>query len=316
MHLWEIEPNQVSKDLKGKYVLLYGLPKAGKTTVAASFPRSVLFAFEHGYNFLPGVYPWDIYKWSDFKAGIRDLEDPRAKEMYDTVIIDTATIAWDYCEKHVCNAHGVTEISAIEWGKGYAEVSKEFKNALRQIVQAGYGLVLIAHSAKRIEKDKDGNEREILSPDLNKRALPICNEIVDIIGYIGSEFDEEGHNQRYLYTRSTPTIFAGSRLAHLAPKIPYSYEHLVNAIAEAVDKGGATPIDTSRFEATLKQDAFEDLMDRARDLWNTFKDTPEKIVAIKDAMTQILGEGKKISDLTIDDKDKLRAIVDKMESLN
>lgn len=27
MHLWEVEKNVISRDLKGKYVLLYGKPK-------------------------------------------------------------------------------------------------------------------------------------------------------------------------------------------------------------------------------------------------------------------------------------------------
>lgn len=45
-HLWEIEKNVISRDLRGKYVMLYGKPKSGKTTAACSFPDAVLFAFE------------------------------------------------------------------------------------------------------------------------------------------------------------------------------------------------------------------------------------------------------------------------------
>ena len=48
MHLWEVEKNVISRDLKGKYVLLYGKPKSGKTTAACSFPDAVLLAFEKG----------------------------------------------------------------------------------------------------------------------------------------------------------------------------------------------------------------------------------------------------------------------------
>ena len=50
----------------------------------------------------------------------------------------------------------------------------------------GYGIVLITHSAARVEKTADGSEVEIISPDLPMRAAEICNGIVDIIGYIGN----------------------------------------------------------------------------------------------------------------------------------
>lgn len=51
---------------------------------------------------------------------------------------------------------------------GYTACKKEFETSLRQITQLGYGVVLIAHSASRIEKTADGNEIEIISPDLPK----------------------------------------------------------------------------------------------------------------------------------------------------
>ena len=51
---------------------------------------------------------------------------------------------------------------------GYSACKKEFENALRKITMLGYGIVLIAHSATRIEKGANGSEIEIISPDLPK----------------------------------------------------------------------------------------------------------------------------------------------------
>lgn len=97
-----IKPSVISRDLRGKYVLLYGKPKSGKTTAAASFPNALLCAFEKGYNAIGGVRPVDITTWSDFKQALRQLEKPEAKQMYETIIIDTISIAWDYCEQYIC----------------------------------------------------------------------------------------------------------------------------------------------------------------------------------------------------------------------
>lgn len=88
-----IEPTVISRDLKGKYILLYGKPKSGKTTLASKFPKNLLIAFEKGYNAIDGIRAVDINTWSDFKLVLRQLKLAEAKQMYDTITIDTTTIA-------------------------------------------------------------------------------------------------------------------------------------------------------------------------------------------------------------------------------
>ena len=88
-----IEPTVISRDLKGKYILLYGKPKTGKTTLASKFPKNLLVAFEKGYNAIDGIKAVDINRWADFKQVLRQLEKSEAREMYSTITIDTTTIA-------------------------------------------------------------------------------------------------------------------------------------------------------------------------------------------------------------------------------
>ena len=161
--LLAIQPTTISRDLRGKYVLLYGKPKSGKTTAAVQFPRALLCAFEKGYNAIGGVKPVDVDKWSDFKQVLRQLAKPEVKEIYETIVIDTVSIAWDLCEQFVCAQNGVQKIADIPWGGGYTAAKKEFETTLRKITQLGYGVVLIAHSATRIEKAADGSDIEIIS---------------------------------------------------------------------------------------------------------------------------------------------------------
>lgn len=319
-HLWEIEANVISRDLRGKYVMLYGKPKSGKTTAACAFPGAVLFAFEKGYNAIGNAFPYDILKWSDYKLAIRDLEDQRTKDRFQTVIIDTITIAWDLCEQYVCAQNGVQKIADIPWGGGYTACKKEFESCLRKITQLGYGVVLIAHSASRIEKDADGDEREIISPELPKRAAEICNGIVDLIGYIGVEYDKDGNQIRYLYTRETPTLFAGSRFKYLAPKIKFGYQELVNAIAEAIEQSekldGAKVVDsapTTVQEASLN---FNAVRAEAEELWKKLVTTDENnatIILKKIEMT--MGRKMKLSEFTEDQVDLLQLIVMEMRDL-
>lgn len=90
--LWDIQPHKVSRDLRGYSVFFYGDPKSGKTTAASKFPNALLLAFEKGYSTLAGVMANPINSWAEFKKVLRQLKDPRAKEKYSTVIVDTVNV--------------------------------------------------------------------------------------------------------------------------------------------------------------------------------------------------------------------------------
>ena len=44
------------------------------------------------YNALVGVRPADITSWADFKTICRQLKKPEAKELYETIVIDTVAM--------------------------------------------------------------------------------------------------------------------------------------------------------------------------------------------------------------------------------
>lgn len=317
-----IQPSVISRDLKGKYILVYSQPKVGKTSFAASFPRNLLMAFEKGYNAIGGVRAVDINKWSDAKLVLRQLEKPEAKAMYDTITIDTTSIAWDLCEQFICAQAGVQKINEIPWGQGYAQLTQEFESFLRRITMLGYGLILITHVDVRRET-VDNNEIEFYTPSLNKRCYPICNRIVDIIGYIGVEWDENGKDERWLYTRKTPTIMAGSRFKYLAPRIKFGYEELVDAVSDAIEKSekidGATVVDFVSQKNEEKLD-YNTLRTEAFTLWQQMVGSGEQVNEemgrrIQKRVEMIFGRPMKISEITEDQVDLLNLVVLDMRDL-
>jgi hypothetical protein len=315
-----IEPTVISKDLRGKYLCIYSIPKAGKTSLACQFPKNLLLGFEHGWNAISGAMAIDIKKWSEFKQVLKQLEKPEAQEKFNTITIDTVGIAWDYCEQYICAQNGVQKIADIAWGGGYTACKKEFESCLRKITQLGYGVVLIAHSTSRTEKDSDGNEREIISPELPKRAAEICNGIVDIIGYIGAEYDNEGNSTRYLYTRETPTLFAGSRFKYLAPKIPFGYQELVAAIAEAIEKSesldGAKVVDNAPIVTQEEKLDFKAVRAEAEELWTKLVSADENnAVVILKKIEMTMGHKMKLSEFTEDQCDLLFLVVVEMREM-
>jgi hypothetical protein len=287
--------------------------------MACQFPKNLLCAFEKGYNAIAGVRPIDITKWSDFKLVLRQLEKPEARQMYDTVTLDTIGIAWEMCEQFICAQNGVQKIADIPWGGGYSACKKEFESCLRKITQLGFGLVIIAHVDKRIEKRADDDEVEILGPAIPKRAYEIVNQLVDIIGYIDVTWDEEGNSERWLYTRKTPTVMAGSRFKYLAPKIKFGYNELVSAISDAIDKSekldGAVVVDTIEQVIEEKLD-YKAIREEASMLWKTLVEKdPENAPIILKKVEMIFGRPMKLSEITEDQVDLFNLVVLDMKDM-
>ena len=317
--IFNIQPTTISRDLKGKFVCIYSLPKVGKTSLACQFPKNLLLAFEKGYNAIGGAKPVDIMKWSDFKLVLRQLEKAEARQMYDTITIDTVGLAWDMCEQFVCAQNGVQKIADIPWGGGYTACKKEFEACLRKITQLGFGLVVIAHVDKRTEKRADDSEVEILGPAIPKRAYEIVNQLVDIIGYIDVSWDEEGNSERWLYTRKTPTVMAGSRFKYLAPKIKFGYQELVNAISEAIDKSekldGAVVVETVA-QVTEEALDYKAIRAEASNLWQILveKDPDNATIILKKA-EMIFGRPIKLSEITEDQVDLFNLVLLDMKDM-
>ena len=194
--------------------------------------------------------------------------------MYETIIIDTADIAYDYCTKYICDnalrsdgGFGVDSISDIPFGKGYGMVEKQFDTALRSIVQMDYGLVIISHEADKVFTDESGKQYNKIVPTLDKRANNICARMCDIIGYSRAVTDQNGYLSTKLFMRGTPRYEAGSRFKYTPDFIDFSYKNLVDAIGTAIDKQAEedgqeyyTNERTNAYEDTAQELNFDELM--------------------------------------------------------
>lgn len=275
--------------------------KYGKTSFAAQLKRNLFLATEIGYHAIDGINALPILKWSDFKGAVRELKDPRARELYDTVTIDTISILADLCEKYICAREGVDKINLVPYGQGWKMVAKELQDSLREITMLGFGLILICHSKEKATgyTDSEGNPLTSVEPDLSKNIYTVCNAICDLIAYINVEFDSNGKAQRWLYTRQTPTIFAGSRWKYLDERIPFGYNELVNAIDRAIEKqkieDGATVVEHAA-ELNASTRSFPEIMGEAKELWETYlnggateEEQDYRYNMIRDIITRIFG---------------------------
>lgn len=326
--IFSLEPSKISRDLKGKFLLIYGQPKTGKSTFGSQLPRSLFLNFEQGTNALAGIRSVPILRWSDFRKVLTQLRKPQAREMYDSIVVDTASIAWQLCEKYICQRESVDSIREIPWGQGWSMLRNEFSECWREITLLGFGILFIAHSKEKPTemRDEDGNEITAVAPDLPNQCYQIVNSIVDIIGYLQIQMNNDGTSERYLYTRSTPTVFAGSRYQYLAPKIKFGYQELVDAIGDAinqaVEKDGAEVTDHTVI-AQIKARPFNEIMEEAKAIWQTYINEAETDEAkeqhfniAKDVIKRVFGtETFKLSQAVPSQSDLVELFIDEMKEI-
>ena len=334
--IFGVQPHQVSRDMRGYSVFLYGGWKTGKTTTAVKFPKHFLLAFEKGYSAIPGAMAQPINSWSEFRQVIRQLKDERAKERFETIIVDTADIAYDYCCKYICANNNADTVSDIPFGKGYGLIEKEFDECLRQIVQMGYGLVVISHETDKTFTDESGKQFNKIVPTLDKRANNVLARMCDIIGYTRSVTEENGNEKVVMFMRGTSRYEAGSRFKYTPDYIDLSYDNLVKAISDALDKqmneDGAELFTDKRenvhIDTTTNLD-YDEMMKEfgtiianipgSSDMDGTTEDGQKFKEYWQPKITQCiekyLGKGKKMRDATRDQVEAISLVLDDLKAM-
>jgi hypothetical protein len=316
--LLDITPHVVSRDLTGYSVLLYGQPKSGKTTTASQFPQALLLAFELGYNALPGVMAKPMRTWRDMKITLKELDDPAVKERFKNIVVVTADLAYDAAKKYICNQNEVNDISEMAYGKGYNLVMKEFDEAIREILRMGYGCILISHATDKTFKDAQGNEFNQIVPTIDNKGRLVCERTCDIIGYSRTVELEGGEKKTKLFLRETPRFVAGSRFKYLPDHIDFSYNELVNAVHDAIDKEApehgnkyVTNESSNLYNVTEETEvSFDELQDEFQTLVGKLMNTnaakyQKEITMI---VEKYLGIGKKVMDCTSKQRDQIALI--------
>lgn len=298
INLLKIQPHKVSRDLSGYITYIYGAPKTGKTTLAVQMPKALLLAFEKGYNALPGVMAQDITSWGDMKQVYRQLKKQDVKDTFESVIVDTIDIAADMCQKYICDQNGITTLGQLGFGKGWTFFKNEFSQVFRGLTQLGYAVVFLGHDKEVI----DDNGNRTIRPALTASTRTVITGMADIIGYAHQKKDAP---MSVLTLRcEDDSIECGGRIKYIKPEILMSYDNLVEAAREAIDKeaaenGNKYVTDEKIVNPDRPEYDFETLKKEFRGLCEALMDEDENNAAkITSTVEHYLGRGKKASEIT------------------
>src|SRR5574344_188840 len=327
LDLTKIETHKVKAGVQGKMFFIYGEPKTGKTTVACSFPKPLLLAFEAGYNLIDNISAVNVTNWIDMKNYAKQLRKEEVRALYDTIIIDTVPLMWSLAEKFIKTQKDIEDLTDLGFGKGYRAVRDEFQDVINSLGQMGYTLIFISHAEKKDYTDALGVNHSGITPALDKRPKEMISGVVDVFKFVTQETDGNGGNKPVAYFRGgtygDTAVEAGSRYKDGLPvKIQFNYEELVKAIQSAdeamlsagvkISTENKTILEATKVEENQPKRSFAEVYKETTAAINSIKeriangedDLVEKLTSI---VENYLGVGKKITEATPAQQDLVEA---------
>lgn len=314
----------VEKSTKGKSFFIYGTNRTGKTENAVKFPKPFALPFEKGLNAIAGLPYFTPTKWADTNKIIKQFKRAEVKEMYETIIVDTADKMGEMLVRYICSKHGVENIGDANNGFGaYQDITKYLNTFIDGLINEGYTVVIIGHdNEKQLTDPHTGEKYTRIEPRGDKRVIQAICDAVDVIGYCQSNgFDTETGDELLssIYLKDAKYFKAGSRWRHI-PKVvtPFTVEGLTNALVEAIEKqekedGTSNYTQIKEKPAPVVAVSFEEVRDRLQELYSIIKEKTGSYELALEMTEDKLGEGIRISDTTRKHQEVLEELLEDME---
>ena len=196
------------------YLLIYGAPKAGKTSTIAELDNCLIIDTENGTAYVDAMNV-HVNSLTEYTALSQTLA--KSENRYEYIALDTVDNLASWIEQYVCKQNGVATIGDMEYGKGFALVREAVVKAILKLQEfAEKGIIVVGHTKRSTVVDEDHNK----VIDMNELNLTgkLKNELMSAADAIGFVF-REGGDLKISFKSGSDNSQTGSRCPHLADQI-------------------------------------------------------------------------------------------------
>ena len=202
-----------------KNLILFGLPKVGKTTILSTLENNLILDFENGSTYVDALKV-KVSSLKELKEVIKAIKD--AGKPYDYITIDTITaleeITKDTALKMWQNSpqfttkYDVKDITQVPNGAGYSFWRQALETVIDLIASAAPNLIICGHvKDTSLSESLDGSVKDL---DLVGKTKRVLSAKSDAIGFV----HRDENSNLCINFGMNGEILCGARPAHLANK--------------------------------------------------------------------------------------------------
>lgn len=202
-----------------KNLILFGLPKVGKTTILSTLENNLILDFENGSTYVDALKV-KVSSLKELKEVIKAIKD--AGKPYDYITIDTITaleeMTKDTALKMWQNSpqfttkYDVKDITQVPNGAGYSFWRQALEAVIDLIASAAPNLIICGHvKDTSLSESLDGSVKDL---DLVGKTKRVLSAKSDAIGFV----HRDENSNLCINFGMNGEILCGARPAHLANK--------------------------------------------------------------------------------------------------
>ena len=205
-----------------KFLVYFGKPKAGKSTIASMLDENIIIDLEDGYDYLEAlvVKAKSVSDLREIANAIKESNDAKGGYTYKYITIDNATKLEDMVLSLALNLYQQTpmgknyndDVRKLANGAGYLYLREAFFKVINMFKTLAPHLILIAHCADKMI-NKEGKELSEMSIDLTGKTSRLVAADADAIAYVYRR-----KNQTIMNFNGGDDVIVEARQPHLRGK--------------------------------------------------------------------------------------------------
>lgn len=204
-----------------KNLILFGLPKVGKTTLLSMLPKCLIIDLEDGTKYVDS-YNIKANSFKDLYLIAKELSQNPGE--FDYVALDTITALEDLALPYANQLYRDTamgknwdpneSVLKLPNGAGYLYQREAMQKIIGWFEKVAPNIILVGH-VKETAMNEDTTEMSVKTLDITGKLSRILPANSDAIGYLYRDIE---HNQVKVNFGDNSSVLTGARMPHLSGK--------------------------------------------------------------------------------------------------